>query len=314
MTSTRRVTQSADGTLYLTGGTNAALGLYDLRKFKDQVPIADWRARLERRQREFQEIGAEWTMLFSPEKLSTQGLGLVREALGGNVRSPAASFEAEVGRTNILNPTNYLTSQSMRYKVYSKTDSHWTTVGAFSAFQLIHSALGIKIDYGKFLELPEDKLTYHGDLWSSDIGGEPEVFVRKRVPPSIRTVYKNPIVGLKERYNLRDEPGLHVGSHLVFFNVDAQRKEKLILFGSSFSEYRLECSLLTFMFAFHYEEVHFVWSSSIDFDYVRRHQPARVVVEMPERFIRSCPRDDACVERHGVNVAQDWRERIDGAT
>src|SRR3712207_6852351 len=47
----------------------------------------------------------------------------------------------------------------------------------------------------------------------------------------------------------------------------------------------------SFMFAFHYEEVHFIWSTSLDYDYIGRHKPALAIMEIPERFVRQCPTD-----------------------
>ena len=82
-----------------------------------------------------------------------------------------------------------------------------------------------------------------------------------------------------------------------------------MLFGSSFSEYRAECSLLTFLAALIYKEVHFVWSTSLDLRLIERIRPDLAILELPERFITSCPTDTFDLLAHENRVAADWQER-----
>jgi hypothetical protein len=163
-------------------------------------------------------------VLLSPEKLSIYGQSTIQELVGEGFRSPGESFIRHLGAKNILYPRDFLTSQAKVYPLYPKTDSHWTHLGAFCAFQLLQSMLGCNLESSELLRLPNVELSYFGDLWSPEFPEmRPETFIRKKVPAGIRTIYLNPVVGLKEARGLADEPALHAGSHLIFFNAQRPR-------------------------------------------------------------------------------------------
>ena len=86
---------------------------------------------------------------------------------------------------------------------------------------------------------------------------------------SARRVGVNLMVAYKESTKRENDGGLHVGSNVVFRNHRADVVDKcVVLFGDSFSEYRGH--LLTGMLAETFREIHFVWSRSIDWNYVDR--------------------------------------------
>ena len=62
------------------------------------------------------------------------------------------------------------------------------------------------------------------------------------------------------------------------------------MFGTSFSEYR-PC-LLTGILAETFSEVHFVWSTNLDWSYIKKIQPDIVLTEIVERFIPEVPSDN----------------------
>ena len=122
----------------------------------------------------------------------------------------------------------------------------------------------------------------------------------------MRRIAANELVLMKERHGLENAGGLHVGSHVAFRNEAAERPERLVLFGSSFSEYRADCSLLTFLAALFFHEVHFVWSSDLDTGFIERLAPDMALIEMPERFLTHCPRDCFDLASHASMVSAAW--------
>jgi hypothetical protein len=103
-------------------------------------------------------------------------------------------------------------------------------------------------------------------------------------------VASNAIVNYKEKHGLENDVGFHVGSNVVFVNREPNANDKVIvLFGDSFAEYRPH--LLTGMLAETFRELHFVWSISIDWNYVKRVKPDIVVSEATERFMTTLPDD-----------------------
>jgi hypothetical protein len=81
---------------------------------------------------------------------------------------------------------------------------------------------------------------------------------------------------------------------------------KVVLFGTSFSEYRTH--LLTGMLAETVSELHFVWSTSIDFDYVEREKPDILIAEIAERFIPTCPSNNFSIEQCSADGLRQFKE------
>ena len=284
--------------LFLVGGSNDVLRLFDPVGFDALVSVVGWRERLAAREAFFRGLGVPWCLLLAPEKLSVLG-----EEVG-----PGERFVSAVGHSALVNPLGFLREQLAKgYAVYPRTDSRWTPLGALCAFQWAMPFLGVTLDYSPYLDLAVHRLFYHGDLWSSAHADmAPDGFERLAVPSAITRVFANEIVLLKERLGLENEGGLHTGSHTVFRNTAAQRPERLVLFGSSFSDHRVECSLLTFLAALFFREVHFVWSTDLDLGLIERVRPDLVLLEMPERFLPVCPGDGFDVAGHAARVVRDY--------
>lgn len=299
-----RVLVGDDGVLYLTGGANDVLDLYQPGFFEANCPWAEWRERIGARARFFADAGISWRMLLAPEKLSVLGPAQLARALG-TFAVPGDVFAARFA-PHVISVRSHLAEQSCG--CYTRTDSHWTGAGALSAFRLVAASLGLDPDYRVFSELLPLDLRFHGDLWSPELATiEPDTFRRYHVPSAVQIVYANPIVGYKIANGLENEAGLHAGSHIIVRNDRAQFQQTLVLFGSSFSEYRLECGLLSFVCALLFRTVHFIWSADLDFDYIARHRPDFVLIEMPERFLLSCPRDAFGVEEHAIHRLAAFR-------
>jgi hypothetical protein len=221
-----------------------------------------------------------------------------------------------IDHAELLYPLDYLRAQHRAgYVVYPRTDSHWTSLGALCAFQWIIRHFNTVVDYAPFLDTTPIPMSYRGDLWGDGYDAmPPDLLERRAVPPGIRRITANPIVRLKERERIENEADLHLGSHVAYVNDSAERPERVVLFGSSFSEYRAECSLLTFLATLFYREVHFVWSSSLDFGFIRRIKANLVIVEMPERFLTVSPSDTFDLADHEARVVATWESRHATAT
>jgi hypothetical protein len=305
---TERVHRSADDHLFLVGGSNDVLRLYDAAGFAASVPVEAWRDRLAAREAFFARLGIPWCQLLAPEKLSIYGDAVLRELVGADATPPGERLVELIRHPALVYPRDYLRLQRDKgYVVYPRTDSHWTAVGALCAFQWLAPVLGVQLDFAPVLELVPWHLSYRGDLWSECFAGMTEdVFNRYAVPTRLLREFANPVVLLKERLGLQNEMGLHVGSHVVYRNDAAERPERLVLFGTSFSEYRADCSLVTFLAALFFREVHFVWSTSLDLGFIERLAPDFALLEMPERFLTACPDDRFDVIEYGRLAVEAW--------
>lgn len=103
-------------------------------------------------------------------------------------------------------------------------------------------------------------------------------------------IYANSLVAYKEKNGLENHVGLHVGSNVVFRNTNTTNNQKVIVFGDSFSDYRP--ALLTGLLADTFRELHFVWSTALDFDYICRVDPDIVITVIVERFMPIPPQDN----------------------
>jgi len=86
------------------------------------------------------------------------------------------------------------------------------------------------------------------------------------------------------------------GAHVVYENNSATAADKtIVLFGDSFSDYKQ--NLLTGMLAETVKEVHFIWSDSIDHEYIRQIRPDIVITQCAEASMTVLPEDKGNV-RH----------------
>lgn len=285
----QRVTRAGD-TLFLTGGSNDVLRLYD---DADLLLIDAWRSRIAAREAFFAGLGVEWCMLLVPEKLSVLGDDLLP---AGAVR-PAQRLLDAVPNSHLVDPTEAL--RRLSPPGYARTDSHWLPEGAACGFAQVMAGLGLDFDAAAPGRLALREVSFHGDLWDQAQGDMPQDrFARRALPASVRRVHANRIVTFKEANQLENETGLHTGSHVVWRNDAAPHAARVVLFGSSFSEYRAECSLLSLLAAISFAEVHFVWSADLDLGMISRIAPDIAILEMPERFLTHCPRDDFDLAAH----------------
>jgi alginate O-acetyltransferase complex protein AlgJ len=83
---------------------------------------------------------------------------------------------------------------------------------------------------------------------------------------------------------------VHVGSHVRYRNDAAiAANKKILIFGDSYSSQRMDA--LTGMLAETARNVEFVWSSNLDWAYIKRARPDIVIYELAERFMTIVPSD-----------------------
>ena len=295
------VMEGINGWLFLAGGSNNPLDYYIGKKIFSKSLIESWNKLLSDRYSKMKSRGVQYAHLFVPNKLTVypefSNLRL-NQSSGGPIRE----FMREVKNLDdakyldcVIDATPYLTKQKIHKDLYYKTDTHWNEYGCYCAYQLLCSALGVIAN--------KDLLSrkYSQGECVFDLGGKytpPRKEIARFynfISDSTR-VYANEMVLHKEANSLENDGGLHVGSNVVYKNPNAENRKTVILFGDSFSEYRT--SLLTAMLAETFTEMHFVWSTSIDYDYIDAVKPDIVITEIVERFMPNVPVDNFNLERY----------------
>ncbi len=294
----------ADGWVFLIEGSNSVGDYYLKDKKILALTLDQWGLLLSNRATLCSEKGIRYLHISAPEKLAIYPEKTEHEVLIDN--SPAVQVEGvldeKVRGSNWLNPANYLRSQKEHYKIYSKTDSHWNFYGAFSVYQMTQAKLNLPIN-PDILDGPKE------ESWTvMDLGGKYDPPLAEKVffytaSDNVKRVYANEIVQYKEKNNRTNDAGLHTGSYVIFENHKPLVDGTLMLFGDSFSEYRLH--LLTGMFAETYRKVHFIWSSNVDWDLVDEHKPDYLVTELAERFMaKVVPSDKFSVAQYSSNLIE----------
>lgn len=284
--------------LFLIGGSNNVLDIFK-GKYRSASWIEGWAGLIEERAKIAIESGVEYCHLAAPEKMSVYS-----RYLGSAIRSsidfenaPSSCIERNLSegfRKFYVNPTAFLRQQSEEYKVYHATDTHWSFLGAYSAYQLLMNRLGYSVDNSISLDV-----TPKGEC-VMDLGGKLTPAVAEKVffyepRDCVRRIYANDLVQYKEQAGKQNEPGLHTGSVVQFNNDEALYKKRVLLFGDSFSEYRPQ--LLTGLLAETFQEVMFVWGLNVDYKLVERFTPDILVTETAERFMPfTVPRDNVDYE------------------
>ncbi|WP_146348354.1 sulfotransferase domain-containing protein [Phaeobacter marinintestinus] len=298
----------ADGWLFLSGGSNNVLNMY-LEDEADHLAVcARWHAIAQERADRLKAINAQFRQVMIPEKMTVLG-----DKLGWPIafdRSRGASFFKTAPaplRQNIIDAVGYFTTKLKNpERLYLKTDSHWSHVGAFVAYQLICSTMGLKVR-ADLLSRPTREVDLVLDLGSKLPIPVTEKAQFAKFLSDAKIVNDEGLIRYKRDHNLLNEGKLHVGSKIVFENETAPNDQTVILFGDSFSEYR--DNLLTGLMSETFRKVIFVWSTSVDYTLCETVKPDIVLCVMTERFMNLFPNDAFNVEEHAQKRIEDYERR-----
>lgn len=275
-----------DGWLFLVGGRNRPLALYE-RSPARFWKLYRWEALIRQRRRRCERMGCRYLHLAIPEKLSVYG-----DLAAGLALDPARSFIRSLGRRlrgegAYLEITGPLTDARALFETYYRTDTHWTSEGCRVAHDAVCAALHAPLRWS-LADRPLTSLDLVGDLGGKLVPPRGETQHRREVARDARRIEANALVLRFEAGTLG--PNLQTCSRVAFRNdaPDADPR-RLLVFGDSFAHFISDA--LTGMLAETFREVHFVWSAGIDWSLVAQVRPDVVVTEMAERFMTVLPRD-----------------------
>ncbi len=297
-----------DGWLFLTAGSNNVLDLYrDDSSFDDKL-ARQWVELLKSRDEKFLAMDVQYVHLPAPEKLTVLHKfydGDIENINGSPINQLSRKYRAEIPA--FINPLPYFAKHVDKAPIYWKTDTHWSCWGCFAAYQLLCSQLQVEANR-TLLQYPFDEGQVLFDLGAKLPEQEKETGRFYKLAKNAKRVFANGMVQFKEQENQLNEIHLHVGSHVVYRNDSPNAvKQRVVLFGDSFSEYRPH--LLTGMLAETFQEVHFIWNSNIDFDYVKRVKADIVISELAERFMTTVPTDKLDIESFSEKTLKKYLDK-----
>ena len=277
-----------DGWLFLIGGSNRVMDRY-------RGPLAQWwllrrwsrliAARAARAER----LGIRCLHVVVPEKLSvydnkTDGL---RYAPGhASTRQLARRLGRSHAYLDLLAPLR--AARDGATPLYLRTDTHWSLEGCLLVYRAIMRALSATppsdIATRLRVECPE----------VMDLGGKLDVppveaVERMAILRDAARVETGPLLAAYEAAGRANE--LHTGAHVVYRNAaETADPRRLMLFGDSCAHFAP--FMLTGLLAESFREVHFVWSSSLDWHHIAAVRPDILLYELAERFLARVPSDD----------------------
>ena len=292
-----------DGWLFLKRGSNNLLEYYRNPDLFDGQLIKKWIDLLEQRINFCSQNAMEYLHLIVPDKLT-----IYSEYFSGHLDhfdgSPLQKISKELGDiryknilSRIINPIKDFNAKKNQELLYWKTDTHWTFYGAYYAYQLICDRLNVSPN-SDILTRKQNRVRLALDLGSKMDPVLTEEAGFCELTKDAKRVHANKIVLYKEANGLENDGGLHIGSHVIFRNEGALSSKKVVVFGDSFSEYRTH--LLTGMLAETFNEVHFVWSTSLDKEYIKKISPDILITEIAERFMPCVPDDNFNLEEYCI--------------
>jgi alginate O-acetyltransferase complex protein AlgJ len=277
-----------DGWLFLIGGSNRVMARYRGAVFQWRL-LRGWTRLIEARAARAGHLGIRCLHVVVPEKLSVYDNmtdGLRYDPAKASTRRLARRLNRNRAYLDLLAPLR--ADRDGPAPLYLRTDTHWTVEGCLLAYRQIMRALAARAP-ADIAARPRTRSRQVMDL-GEKLPARPHEEVERITV--LRDAARVAIGPLHTRYEAEGrEQQLHVGAHVVYRNASADADPRcLVLFGDSCAHFAP--FLLTGFLAESFREVHFVWSSSLDWGYIERVRPDILLFEVAERFLARLPVDD----------------------
>jgi alginate O-acetyltransferase complex protein AlgJ len=305
------VYEGKDGWLFLTGGTNSIGALYDRdAALLDAAKLNRWVELIEHRARRLERMSIEYVHISVPEKLTLFDNKLHDPPIVDWRLSPTMRLAEMLQGSGYAHVWLDLIAPFRAARddkhLYYKTDTHWTPEGCFLAYELVCDKLGIRPEPA-LLARQSREVESVLDLGMKMNPAVPEHLKLYDFTQNSRRTYANLIAQYLD--TVTQNAVVHIGSHVRYENrAPSAAHKKILLFGDSYASQRPDG--LTAMLAETAREVEFIWSSNLDWAYIKRARPDIVIYELVERFMTIVPNDQLSlrwtVARQAVKAK--WRE------
>lgn len=282
------VHEGRDGWLFLTGGSNSVMDRYrgGLRHWWN---LRAWARLIEARAARAARLGIRCVHMIVPEKLSVYDhmtRDLPYDAGRASTRRLARRLAGQAAYLDLLGP--FRAARDGPEPLYLRTDTHWSAAGCLLAYREVMRAVAAipPADIGARPVVIDARVMDLGDK----LPGRPvERIVRPQIQRDAVRAGTGRLLAAYEAAGRASD--LHVGAHAVYSNDNpAADPRRIVLFGDSYAHFAP--ILLTGLLAESFAEVHFVWSSSLDWGYIARVRPDILLFELAERFLARLPSDD----------------------
>jgi SGNH hydrolase-like domain, acetyltransferase AlgX len=286
-----------EGWFFINSGTNHLTEYHTGAKRLPLLKVDQWEQLLTQRIQWHQSRKIAYQHIFIPNKIAVYP-EYYPHSLDIQGDRPILQLQKKC-RQLFIYPLELLIQYKEQYQLYEKQDSHWNFWGCYLTYQLLCQKLKISPN-PKLVNAPVETIKSQGDLGAKF--GSTEMTLAKKIKLSSKIIYDNQVIN-----------HAHQGSVRVLQN-DRIAHGKMIIFGDSFcnpgipdySDKKRLIARLSTLFAETLNEVHFVWTPWIDYDYIEREKPDFVLTEMAERFLVRVPDDNdhLPLEEFGVSNSE----------
>jgi hypothetical protein len=292
------VYEGQDGWLFLIGGSNSIGALYDRNApLLDDAKLRQWVKLIEGRARRLERMRIEYVHISIPEKLTLYDNKFHDPPIVDWRLSPSMRLREMMQRSPYarvwLDLVDPFRAARDDIQLYYRTDTHWTPEGCFLAYKLLCEKIGIAPEL-TLLARPRREVESVLDL---GLKMEPLVYEQLRLydfTKDSQKTYRNVIAQYLD--TVTANALVHVGSHIRYKNSNpSAANKKILIFGDSYASQRPDG--LTAMLAETAREVEFIWSSNLDWAYIKRAQPDIVVYDLVERFMTVVANDRLSLRR-----------------
>jgi hypothetical protein len=281
-----------DGWLFINSGTNNFTEYHTGVRRLPLAKVNQWSALLAQRIQWHNAQKIQYQHIFIPSKIAVYP-EYYPHPLEIKGDRPIIQLQKKCHQPFVY-PLELFSQYKNQYQLYEKQDSHWSFWGCYLTYQLLCQKFQITPN-SQLLSFPIETTQVLGDLGVKF--GLTETTLQKKVALAAQVIYDNQVINYARQ-----------GSVRILKN-DRIPHGKMIIFGDSFcnpgifgnsfchsgipdltAEKRLIARLST-LFAETLNEVHFVWTPWVDYDYIEREKPDFVLTEMAERFLVRVPDD-----------------------
>ncbi|MDV2987759.1 UNVERIFIED_CONTAM: hypothetical protein Q9R58_25970 [Methylobacteriaceae bacterium AG10] len=294
------VYEGRDGDLFLIRGNNRVLEQYG-RPGVARATLWRWRRIIATRVRRCARLGATYLHALAPEKLTVypeRAEGLAFDPGRAPSLRLARWLTASPGARAWVDLAGAFRAERDGPPLYLRTDTHWTHHGCALAYRTILARMGVPPRDDIETRRDPTPLPFSGDLGRKFGPHRTELAEGTAFASAARRVHANAL--LLEMEALGRGGDAHLGTHAVFRNDDAGADpRRLVIFGDSYAQHTAHSPVatLTALFADTFREVHFLWSTGIDWHYLETVRPDFVLGEMAERFVIDVPPPNIRIER-----------------
>jgi hypothetical protein len=240
-----------------------------------EVALGLWAAALSSRLSRATDLGVRLVQVVIPEKqLVLPGFRWRTDRAPDVSSRPLVHIRAAAAGCPILYPVEALRQATPWCEVHWRGNSHWCASGCVIAAQdILRALLDAEPDFAPRFCL--ERTAFRHDLlthFPEDSAVEEVIRLRE----AGARVFDNMMFA---------QTGHYGGSHYITRNLDAPVRESLIIFGDSNSCDMGLAAALSAVFT----DVHFVWSKTVNWDYVQEMKARFVVWESAERFLITPP-------------------------